>query len=110
MEKILCRAKIFFDSSIWLLDVARSLPPTVQLDGFDIDLAQCPASQWLPANVRMSEWDMFSEPPADLVGKYDVVHVRCVVLVIKNGNPDKLVANLKKLLSMIFSFSLQTPI
>ena len=42
---------------------------------------------------------MFSEVPEDLVEKFDVVHIRLVLLVIKDGNPVPLIQNLLKLLS-----------
>ena len=42
---------------------------------------------------------MFREPRLDLVGKFDIVHVRLITLVIKNNDPLKLITNLRKLLS-----------
>lgn len=81
------------------MDLARTLPPTVQLDGFDISLVQAPASKWLPVNVNLRQWDMFTDPPAELVGQYDILHVRLVTLVIKDNNAVPLIQNLRKLLS-----------
>lgn len=84
---------------IWLLDVARSLPPSTMLDGFDISLAQCPPRGWIPPNVNFKELDIFGEIPSDLQGIYDVVHIRYMVLVVKENNPLPILRNLFKLLS-----------
>ena len=85
--------------SIWLVDVARDLPSTVCFDGLDISLAQSPPSPWLPSNIQLRRWDMYTEPPADLVGQFEIVHVRLILLVIKDNNPLPIVRNLWKLLS-----------
>ena len=79
--------------------MARTLPATVQCDGLDISLDQCPPAPWLPANVKLQKWDMFSDPPEELVGQFDIVHVRLIMLVIKDNNPVPIIHNLWKLLS-----------
>lgn len=94
---------ILITCRIWLLDLAESLPPTVQLDGFDISLAQAPSTKWLPSNVTLREWDMFTEPPAELVGLYDIVHIRLVTLVVKDNNALPIIQNIRKLLSTILT-------
>ena len=78
--------------------MVRNLPPTVKLHGFDISLDQCPPKSRLPANVTFDTWDIFADPPKDLVGTFDVVHVRLITLVIKNGDPSRVITNLHKLL------------
>ena len=42
---------------------------------------------------------MFTEPPAELVGQYDIVHIRHVTLVVKDNNPLPIIQNMRKLLS-----------
>lgn len=96
--------------SIWLVDVADSLPSTVQLDGLDINLAQAPASGWLPKNIKLREWDMFSDPPTDLIGQYDIVHIRFITLVIKDNDAVPVIKNIRKLLSCLPSSMLRLPI
>ena len=86
-------------NSIWLIDIARSLPPTVQFNGLDISLDQSPPAPWLPSNVKLQTWDFFTDPPESLVGQFDIVHVRLVMLVIKNNDPLIIIKNLWKLLS-----------
>ena len=99
MSRRLCERDCADGDRIWLLDVVRDLPPTVQLHGFDISLDQCPPKSWLPTNVQFDTWDVFTDPPEDLVGTFDVVHVRLITLVIKNGDPSRVITNLCKLLS-----------
>ena len=86
-------------SRIWLLELARQLPSTDQLDGFDIDLGQCPPKQWLPSNVTMNALDIFAPVPENLVGKYDIVHIAIVFSLVKNDNPTPLLSNLLMMLS-----------
>ena len=90
-------ADVATGTAIWLIDVARERP-TAELDGFDIDLAQAPKPPWLPSNVRLRKWDIFDEVPSDVVGKYDVVHVRLLILVVRNGDPREVLTKLAKML------------
>lgn len=86
-------------SSIWLLDLARDHPKAT-LEGFDISSAQYPHPGWLPDNVHLNILDILRPIPADLRGKFDIVHVGLVVLVVENGNPSALLENLLTMLSM----------
>ncbi|KAL2054873.1 hypothetical protein ABVK25_004695 [Lepraria finkii] len=70
------------------------LSSSAQLDGFDIDLTQAPPKQWLPSNVAMHKLDAFSPLPHDLVGKYDIVHLRLFTVLMKHNNPVPLLRNL----------------
>ena len=88
---------------IWMVDTASSLSATVSFDGFDICLDQTPAPAFLPNNVHLHHWDMFQEPPPEFIGQFDLVHVRLVTLVIKDNDPEPLIRNLRKLLSMNYS-------
>lgn len=82
-----------------MVDLARELPPTTTLHGFDIDLGQCPPADSFPPNVQLSQWDMFSPPPPELIGTFDVIHIRLVTLVIKDNDPTTVIANVAQLLS-----------
>lgn len=75
------------------------LSSSAQLDGFDVDLTQAPPKQWLPSNVAMHKLDAFSPLPHDLVGKYDIVHLRLFTVLIKHNNPVPLLRNLIGMLS-----------
>ena len=84
--------------SIWLLDLAKSLPST-QLDGFDVSAAGYPPKPWLPNNVSLNIWNAFEVPHEDYQGKYDLVHLRLFQIVIDNNDPSLLLQNCIKLLS-----------
>ena len=66
-------ADIGTGTGIWLLDLAGSLPPSAELEGFDLDLSQCPPKEWLPRNVKMREMNVYDEIPEDLVGVFGVL-------------------------------------
>ena len=84
---------------IWLLDLARTLPPTAQLDGFDIDISDCPHKQWLPRNVTMQQLDALTGIPEHLVGMYDIVQLRLFQVVVKDNDPGPLLRNVLRMLS-----------
>ena len=90
-------ADVATGTAIWLIDVSRELP-TAELEGLDIDLSQAPKAPWLPPHLRLREWDVFNGVPDDLVGKYDVVHVRLLVLVVRNSDPREILTKLEKML------------
>lgn len=90
-------ADIATGTAAWLLDVARE-HPSAQCDGFDISLAQAPPAAWLPPNVSLHKWDFYEKPPDEARGKYDVVHIRLVILVIGNGDLVPVLRNLALLL------------
>lgn len=73
--------------------------PTAEFHGFDISLDQVGPKPWLPANISMHAWDIFQEPPARFMGYFDVVHVRLITVVVRNNDPQPVLANLTKLLS-----------
>ena len=90
-------ADVACGTAIWLLHVARELPDA-HLEGFDIDLTRGPSKKSLPSNVSLREWNIFDDVPSDVVGKYEYVHVRLLILVIENSDTSKIIANLLKLL------------
>ncbi|GFF41294.1 hypothetical protein IFM61606_05090 [Aspergillus udagawae] len=78
-------------TAIWLLDLLRDPAVTryasIRLDGFDIDLANAPLPEWLPPPITLRQLSIFETVPSDLHGKYDVVHLRLLVLVVQNSDP-----------------------
>jgi len=90
-------ADVAAGTGAWLIDIARQFP-NAKLEGFDIDLDQAPHENWLPSNVKIRYWNIFEDVPSDLIEKYDVVHVRLLVLVIEPGNHGVVIRNLLKLL------------
>lgn len=94
----------WYTGRIWLLDLARQLPPSVRdsahLEGLDISLAQTPPGEWLPANVEFRQFDLFASAlPPDMVERYDIVHLRNMLLVVKDNDPRPALVNLLKMLS-----------
>ncbi|TVY85588.1 Methyltransferase trt5 [Lachnellula suecica] len=85
-------------TGIWILDLARDLPTSTTLDGFDISLTQCPPKGWVPSNVRFRELNIFQDIPMDLLETYDIINVRYMVLVVKSNDPVPILKNLLKLL------------
>lgn len=97
LSKTAAIAEVASGTCLWLIDVSRQLPEA-QLDGLDYNLRQAPHAKWLPANVKMRHWNLFEEVPDDLVGKYDYVHTRLLLLVVESKNPRPIIRNLHKLL------------
>jgi chemotaxis methyl-accepting protein methylase len=72
---------------------------TIELDGFDIDISQCPPKQWMPPNVSFAEWNAFENVPEELHGKYDVVHIRLFMINVKDNDASAVIRNVHKMLS-----------
>jgi len=91
-------ADIGTGTGIWLLDVAKSLPPTCQLTGFDVTSSAWPPSQILPPNVSFKIQDMLFPFPASEIGTYDVVAVRFVSVATTRAEWTRSIENLVTLL------------
>lgn len=91
-------ADIATGTSLWLLDLAQQLPSSITLDGFDIDLSKAPPQEWLPDNVALYNWDLFDPVPEHLIGKYDVIHLRLLILVVQNSDPVPIIRNVSRML------------
>lgn len=84
---------------IWLLETARTLPPTVHLSGFDISAAQFPNRAWLPENISLATLDITAPIPEEYRGRFDIVHVGLLVMAVRNNDPAALIRGLVDLLS-----------
>ena len=91
-------------TGIWStsLSLSGTLPSQARIEGFDIDLAQTPPKEWTPANVSWHKLDVLKEPSTvdgspSLVGRFDVVHVRLLMLIVQNGDPMPLLRRLMAL-------------
>ena len=83
------------------MELSRDLPSDAQLVGYDISSAQFPNEESLPPQVRLELLDILSdELPKELLGTFDVVHVRALVLVVQAGDPRTILSNSCALLSM----------
>ncbi|GKZ76013.1 hypothetical protein AnigIFM56816_003474 [Aspergillus niger] len=87
-------------TALWLIDVAHEFHHTnenLQLDGLDIDLTQAPHSGWLPSNIHLDDWDLFTPVPQQLQEQYDLVHVRLLVLILSGLDPMPVIRRLFQL-------------
>ena len=75
------------------------MPPSSELDGFDISDNQYPPRDCLPSNVSLEIGDAMDEPPAHLIGRYDVVHIRLFISLVTHNDPRPLLDHCCKLLS-----------
>ncbi|KJX95394.1 UMTA methyltransferase family protein [Zymoseptoria brevis] len=92
-------ADIGCGTGIWSLSLSQNLPPGCRIEASDISLAQAPPQPWWPTNVAFRTLDVFEDTlPDELVGRYDVIHIRLFVFVIASGNPIPLLKNLMTLL------------
>ena len=92
-------ADIGTGNAVWLIELLPHLPETTQLDGFDISADYFPVKEWLPSNVKLELLDALGDLPEHLVGQYDIVHLRTLVLIVRNNDPSRLLSNLIKMLS-----------
>lgn len=86
-------------TGVWLKDLAPSLPSTAKLDGFDFDTSKFPDKSALPSNVCLQFGDVLEPIPAELHGKYDLVHVRLLMFALKVEQWSSAASNLSKLLA-----------
>jgi hypothetical protein len=81
------------------LEAAEDYPKADSFEGLDITLHQAPSQHLLPNNVHFKYLDMQEDIPAEFVGRYDLVHARFLLGLVKNNDPVPLLRNLLKLLS-----------
>ncbi|CAF9936828.1 hypothetical protein IMSHALPRED_010916 [Imshaugia aleurites] len=91
-------AEIGVGTGIWSLETARIVPKSAQIDGFDIDISQCPPRDLLPKNVTFSVHNCLTPFPHELTGTYDVVHIRLFILFVQENDPGPLLRNFLRLL------------
>lgn len=90
-------------TSIWLLDARDMISPSARLEGFDISLDGVPPADTLPSNVKFRHWDLKEDVPDDLVGVFDIVHLRSLSFVLLNDQVPAAVERLFKMLSWSLS-------
>ena len=90
-------ADVATGTAIWPIDVAREYP-TIHLHCFDINTSQAPPKEWLSPNITLETWNIFDNVPERMLGVYDVVHVRLLVLVVQRGDPSDILRNLIRML------------
>ena len=99
-------ADVACGTGIWLVELARILPASTKLDGYDISSEQYPAKEWLPKNVTLGTLNALDTVPDALRGKYDIVHISLFVMLVRNEDPGPILNNLMLMLS---TFPFTTP-
>ncbi|KAL4941976.1 hypothetical protein BDV06DRAFT_193277 [Aspergillus oleicola] len=84
-------------TGIWLRELAKTLPPTAQLDGFDLSDSMF-ARVNLPANINFYHQNLLEPFPEEFLDKYDVLNVRVMVVALSSEEWGLAVRNLMTLL------------
>ncbi|RDA86903.1 hypothetical protein CP532_1863 [Ophiocordyceps camponoti-leonardi (nom. inval.)] len=92
-------AELGAGTAIWLMDLSRRMPSSVQLDGYDISDKMFPSRTHWPPNVSLSLLDSKGHLPSSLIGQYDVVHIRMWATVLTTTEVDDFIRGVKKMLS-----------
>lgn len=85
-------------SGIWLKALVGYLPTTSVLTGFDIDTSKLPAPRSMPRNVTLLHGNILEPFSDDLLGTYDLVHVRFLIFSLKATEWVPAARNLRTLL------------
>ncbi|KAL8685248.1 MAG: hypothetical protein Q9218_007882 [Villophora microphyllina] len=91
-------AEVGTRTGIWLIDLAKKLGPSVQLDGFDYDLSLAPPIDWLPKNVALYKSANFNWIEDKFLGSYDVVRVGNIANHVFDNDPGSL---MEKFIAML---------
>ncbi|KAI2474921.1 Methyltransferase domain protein [Pyrenophora tritici-repentis] len=85
-------------TAIWLTDLGARLPHDVQLDGLDVSF-NAATSKLAASQCYLEELGYQGTAPAELIGAYDLVHIRNFAFVLQDAEIpsilDKLIALLK---------------
>ncbi|KAI6093856.1 hypothetical protein F4821DRAFT_274230 [Hypoxylon rubiginosum] len=77
-------------NGMWLIELDTELSKkgiSAQLDGYDINPVNFPASVYLPEAVTLKQLDVLAKPvPTEMVGAYDVVHIRGFTSIVINSD------------------------
>lgn len=84
--------------SIWAIEVASQLSSS-QVTAFDIANTHFPNPEFWPSNAKFDLLDSLHDIPLDLVGQFDVVHLRMWAFVVRGDDPSPLIQNAAKMLS-----------
>ncbi|OTA52295.1 hypothetical protein K449DRAFT_391510 [Hypoxylon sp. EC38] len=81
-SKTLKVADLGCGNGVWLNDLDSELTKkgiSAQLDGYDVNPTNFPAPAFLPESITLKKLDVFAKPlPEEILGVYDIVHVRAM--------------------------------
>ncbi|KAI1748686.1 hypothetical protein F4782DRAFT_344302 [Xylaria castorea] len=84
-------------SAIWLRELAKTLPLSAELFGYDYDTSKFP-KDGLPRNVKLGTADLYEPFPKEWEGTFDVVSLRLFYLAAQKDKIFDMLRNLSKLL------------
>ncbi|KAF2225763.1 hypothetical protein BDZ85DRAFT_279423 [Elsinoe ampelina] len=82
-------------TGLWVLEAYEEFPHAEAVEGLDIALHQAPAKHLLPGNVKFSYFNAYEDVPEQFIGRYDLIHARFLLALVKNDDPIPLVQMLK---------------
>ncbi|KAI9035793.1 class I SAM-dependent methyltransferase [Aspergillus affinis] len=91
-------AEIGTGTGVWVFDVAKHVPSSVRLDGYDISDDQFPPRNLWPSNVSLGVMDSLVDPPPSLRGQYDGVHLRMWASNVRESDIGPVIRHAKSLL------------
>ncbi|MCJ1290880.1 hypothetical protein MMC34_002422 [Xylographa carneopallida] len=91
-------ADVVTGTAIWSLKTAASLPPNVQIHGFDISPHQFPPATSLPNNLHLHTHDCFQSFAPNFLHSFDVVHAQFWLCLVNDPDAPTLLTNLISLL------------
>lgn len=94
-------ADIGCGNAVWLCDLHDSLTSkgstTHRLDGYDINTLMFPPRHTLPAQIQLSQLDVFFLP-VELEGVYNVVHLRAFCSIVTRNDPSAIISVVMRML------------
>ncbi|KAI9733443.1 MAG: hypothetical protein M1818_007191 [Claussenomyces sp. TS43310] len=113
LDKVSSVADIATGTATWLIDLKKSLAAVPRtgaapcyFHGFDISAAQYPAD---PGDIVLTLHDAREPFPSEFHGRFDVVHVRLLVLAVKETEIKQTLANVVELLNRMAELSSTGP-
>ncbi|KAF2692028.1 hypothetical protein K458DRAFT_286569 [Lentithecium fluviatile CBS 122367] len=91
-------ADIGTGTDIWMTSLGEQIPDSVRFDGLDVSFDAAPPLQWLPSNIVLKKWNVREPPPEELVGAYELVHIRNFAYVLQDAEVPNVLAHLVALI------------
>ncbi|KAI1822659.1 S-adenosyl-L-methionine-dependent methyltransferase [Xylaria intraflava] len=100
-SKPLAVADLGCGNGVWLIDLERDLSKkgiSARLDGYDINVNNFPAAAFIPESITLKKLDILSQLPKEILGTYDIVHIRAFQSIIVNQDVTPLLSAVLALL------------
>ncbi|OLN96302.1 Demethylmenaquinone methyltransferase 2 [Colletotrichum chlorophyti] len=85
-------------TGVWLRDLADHLPASASLVGVDMDAVKFPPAAELPPNMTMMQQNALKPFPDDMLGTFDMVHIRLISMGLKKEDWEVVARNIYTLL------------